>query len=74
MTLLVFFVCIWSAQLTAADDSFKPLFDGKTFNGWEGNQTVFRIEDGAVVGGSLKAKVVRNEYLCTTRTLSLIHI
>jgi hypothetical protein len=28
---------------------------------------VFRIEDGAVVGGSLKANVARNEFLCTTR-------
>jgi hypothetical protein len=44
------------------------LFDGKTFAGWEGetNKT-FRIEDGAIVGGSLKARVPRNEFLCTTR-------
>ena len=47
----------------------KPLliFDGKTFTGWEGNLTIFRIEDGAIVGGSLKDKIVRNEFLCTTR-------
>jgi len=47
----------------------KPLliFDGKTFTGWEGNLTIFRIEDGAIVGGSLKDKILRNEFLCTTR-------
>jgi hypothetical protein len=43
------------------------LFDGETFNGWEGNLEVFRIEDGAVVAGSLDGPVVRNEYLCSVK-------
>jgi hypothetical protein len=45
-----------------------PLFDGKTFAGWEGetNKT-WRIVEGAFVGGSLTAPVPRNEFLCTTR-------
>lgn len=45
-----------------------PIFDGKTFAGWEGDLTIFRIQDGAIVGGSLKDKVARNEFLCTTKT------
>jgi hypothetical protein len=45
------------------------LFDGKTFAGWEGDTAKsFRIEDGAIVGGSMKANVPRNEFLCTTRS------
>jgi hypothetical protein len=44
----------------------KRLFDGKTFKGWEGNLNLFRIEDGAIVGGTLKEKIARNEFLCTT--------
>ena len=43
------------------------LFDSKTFNGWEGNLALFRIKSGAVVGGTLAAKIERNEFLCTTR-------
>jgi len=43
------------------------LFDGKTFAGWEGNLDVFRIEDGAIVAGTLKKRIPRNEFLCTTR-------
>lgn len=44
------------------------LFDGKTFRGWEGDTNkTFRIQDGAIVGGNLKEKVPRNEFLCTTR-------
>jgi len=45
------------------------LFDGRSFAGWEGetNRT-WRIQDGAFVGGSLKAPVPRNEFLATTRS------
>src|SRR6266536_4335942 len=40
------------------------LFDGKTFKGWEGNLSFFRIEDGAIVAGTMKDKIPRNEILC----------
>jgi hypothetical protein len=46
----------------------KPLFDGKTFAGWDGDtQQTWRIKDGALVGGSLSAKQPRNEFLATTQ-------
>lgn len=50
----------------------KPtrLFNGKSFAGWNGNQQIFRIENGAIVGGSLKDKIVRNEFLCTDKEYS----
>lgn len=41
------------------------LFDGKTFAGWEGNLDIFRIEDGAIVGGTLTEKVAHNDFLTT---------
>ena len=44
------------------------IFDGKTFNGWEGNLKYFRIEQGAVVAGNLKTKIPNNEFLCTKNT------
>src|ERR1051325_1809171 len=44
------------------------LFDGKTFQGWEGDTNkTFRIQDGAIVGGTMNAKIPQNELLCTTR-------
>jgi hypothetical protein len=46
----------------------RPLADGRSFAGWEGDTNKsWRIVDGAFVGGSLKAPVPRNEFLCTTR-------
>lgn len=47
------------------EQGFSPLFDGKSFEGWEGNMKFFRIEEGAVVAGSLKDKIPNNEFLCT---------
>jgi putative heme-binding domain-containing protein len=46
-----------------------PLFDGKTFGGWEGDTgTVWRIEEGALVAGSLEKKQEKNNFLATRRT------
>ncbi len=46
-----------------------PLFDGRTFAGWEGDtKKTWRIENGALVGGSLTETVPRNDFLCTTRS------
>ena len=45
------------------------LFDGKTFQGWEGDtQKTWRVQDGALVGGSLTEAVPRNDFLVTTKT------
>ena len=51
----------------AVPEGAVSLFDGKSFKGWEGDQKVFRIDEGAIVGGSLKHKNPRNEFLCTER-------
>lgn len=53
---------------TAAEKSVA-LFDGKSFAGWEGDtEKIWKIEEGAIVGGSLDAVVPRNEFLCTKKT------
>jgi hypothetical protein len=46
-----------------------PLFDGRTFTGWEGDtKKTWRIQEGALVGGSLTETVPRNDFLVTTRS------
>lgn len=72
--LLIFAALTLSLVLSHSDakaDNFAskstPLFDGKTTEGWEGNEHWFRIEDGCVVAGSLKEKIPHNEFLCTKK-------
>lgn len=39
-----------------ADDGFKPIFDGKTLNGWDGDPQFWRVEDGAITGQTTAEK------------------
>ena len=71
LKLAPFIVLLLTVSLLAAEKKEpKPvaIFDGKTFKGWEGNLDIFRIEDGAIVGGTLKAPIKHNEFLCTEKT------
>src|SRR5947207_12464615 len=49
----------------ANEPGFTPLFDGETLAGWEGNEGVFRVQDGAIVAGSTTDKVAHNEFLAS---------
>ncbi len=56
----------WAAPPDEAEGKkWKPLFNGRTLEGWEGNAEMFRVEDKAIVAGSLERKIPRNEFLCT---------
>ncbi len=46
------------------------LFDGKTLTGWEGSDNAFRVESGAIIGGSLEKRLEESFYLCTTEEYS----
>ena len=68
LCVVVFLAALVGGALLAAEaGKAVPLFDGKTFEGWEGPLEAFRIEDGAVVGGSLKKRIPRNEFLSTKK-------
>ncbi len=56
------------ARVAAEASTAVSIFDGKTFQGWEGDTNkTWRIAGGALVGGSLQATVPHNEFICTTR-------
>lgn len=42
---------------------FTRIFDGTTLNQWDGDPSVWHVEDGAIVGVSTKEKPVRNSYI-----------
>lgn len=57
------FVLLTGVIATAAEQS---LFNGKDLSGWEGNTGVWRVRDGAIVGGSLDGNA-QNEFLTYKR-------
>jgi len=62
---IVSLLLVQSAVLAAEPIS---LFDGKSFNGWEGNtESVWRIADGAFAAGSLDKKQEKNDFLATKK-------
>jgi hypothetical protein len=67
-SVLVLSILALQSIFAAEHGKTVALFDGKTFRGWEGDTNkTFRIQDGAIVGGTLKEKIPRNEFLRTTR-------
>ncbi len=73
---IVFTAAVGCANIAGTDELARTspgpvaLFDGKTFKGWEGNLEWFRIEDGAIVAGTMERAIPRNEFLCTTKEYS----
>jgi hypothetical protein len=56
--------------VSCSQNKIITLFDGKTFNGWEGNTEVFRIENEAIIGGSLTERLSKTYYLNTKEKYS----
>lgn len=68
LRMLVFatLLCACLSEAGAQDAGFRLLFDGETLAGWEGDPETFRVEDGAIVAGTLDAPIPANAFLCTT--------
>jgi hypothetical protein len=60
LTTLVLAAAIGAPQATS-------LFDGKSLDGWEGDEKVWKVVDGAIVGGSLEGNK-QNEFLTTKQS------
>lgn len=57
-------VALSAAGNAAQDDDkfFVPLFDGKTLDGWHGDEKLWKVEDGAIVG-STDGNIPHNTFL-----------
>jgi hypothetical protein len=56
-----------AAEPAKGEEGFTSLFDGKSLAGWEGDKKIFRVEEGAIIGGSLKEKIDHNYFLRSTK-------
>jgi hypothetical protein len=49
-----------TSTLRAEDEAgFKPIFDGKTLTGWDGNPGLWSVQDGAITGQTTKENPTR---------------
>jgi len=65
--LTVALACLAGAAL-AADEGFKPLFDGKTLDGWSGDPDLWKVEDGTIAGCTDEKPAKHNTFLATTKS------
>ena len=42
---------------------YKQIFDGKSFDGWDADPTIWRVENGLMVGETLEGKPKGNNYI-----------
>jgi len=66
----MFLACIMLQSYAPAadkDDGFKPLFDGKTLEGWiqRGGKAKYEVKDGVIVGTAVAG--TPNSFLCTDK-------
>jgi len=53
-----------AASIPDDEAGFRPIFDGRTLDGWEGDPAFWRVENGAIVAESTPEKIVqRNTFL-----------
>ena len=73
-------VCMTTALLTSltmvaaeekeSDATTTVIFDGKTLEGWDGDASVFRVEQESIIGGQLKDKIPHNFFLSSKEEYS----
>lgn len=58
------------ASVAAEDSGWRPLFDGKSLDGWaqKGGKAKYRIENGEIVG--ISQPNTPNSFLCTTQSFT----
>jgi Domain of Unknown Function (DUF1080) len=64
--LLLAFLLSFAAAFAA--DGFKPLFNGKNLDGWEGDPLLWKAQDGMIVGSTEGHPLEYNNFLSTKKT------
>ena len=51
-----------------AKDGFKPLFNGKNLDGWDGDPRLWSVRDGMIVGSTEGNPLKYNSFLATRKS------
>jgi type 1 glutamine amidotransferase len=70
-TLLVLLALLATATVAAGvccaaedDEGFRPIFNGKNLDGWDGNPKFWRVEDDAITGQTTKENPTQGNTFC----------
>jgi len=66
--LLVLALCSLSLTVLAQEAGFRPLFNGKNLDGWDGDPRLWSVRDGMIVGSTEGVKLAHNEFLITKQS------
>ena len=62
---LLVLLCSFTAP---AEEGFRPLFNGRNLDGWDGDGRFWSVRDGMIVGSTESAKLPHNEFLITQQS------
>ncbi len=67
MKSLFVFLALAAAPLFAQEAGFKPMLDGATLNGWDGDPRLWSVHDGVITGSTDHARIEHNSFLISKR-------
>jgi hypothetical protein len=59
-----------TAPTASAEDGFKSLFNGRSLKGWVGEENLWSVEDGVILGKTGPRKIRHNTFLSTKKSYS----
>ena len=65
-SVLLAFLCT-AVVPSRGDDDFVPLFDGQSLDGWVGDERIWSVADGMIVGTTDEVTIRRNTFLATEK-------
>jgi hypothetical protein len=64
LSLAAALVCVCgSCSGQAAEEGFKPIFNGKDLKGWDGEPKIWSVKDGAILGNTAEVTLKTNTFL-----------
>ena len=67
MKKLALLLCL-CAVAAFAEEGYRPLFNGKNLDGWDGDPRNWSVHDGMIVGSTEGAKLTHNSFLITKQS------
>lgn len=55
--------CLHAEDKAAAAEDWKTIFDGETLTGWDGDPSLWRVEDGTITGQTRDNSLKKNSFL-----------